>query len=225
MCLRVVLNQPTLTPDAGVLPKNQPAMRWCAYPGERLAKKTWFEVNGNPLDEYYSDAYNFYREYQVQPNKMAGWNRCMGQEMAHKGHMTQANWVNNNSAPAAGDHRFVAEVVDGNQTPSGQKPQDSTGQLELFIPLLFWFNKDPRLSVPSVSIPYGQRFINVELASREELVNLYPRGTGTWAAPNGTLTNTKDVEQVELYINNILQNMDSPGPVKPISIFTEIKSI
>ena len=60
--------------------------------------------------------------------------------------------------------------------------------MELFVPLLFWYNKDVRLAVPSVAIPYGQRFINIELAQAYELVGLVPRGTGTWASPNGTLS-------------------------------------
>ena len=74
----------------------------------------------------------------------------------------------------------------------------------MFIPLLFWYNKDVRLAVPSVAIPYGQRFINIELATASELVGLVPRGAnlGNWAAPGGTLSEPSLVT-AELYINNI----------------------
>jgi hypothetical protein len=137
MVLHVKLKQPTLTVTAEAL-ADQPAMRWCAFPGERLMKKVQFEVNGNPLDEYSSTVYNFYREYCVPPHKKTGWYRCMGQQLPHHGYLNQADWVQSGLAPAAGAHRFAIDVTDGNQTPSAQKDQTEAGDLEMFIPLLFW---------------------------------------------------------------------------------------
>jgi hypothetical protein len=213
MVLHVKLRQPVLT-GTGTVSTN-PLMRWCAFPGERLMKKTQFEVNGNPLDEYLRDVYNLFRELHVGPNKRLAWDRCMGQEVAEKGFLDQPNWKLSGVANTAILHRTRTEVVSGAQTPTGQKDVAETGDLELFIPLLFWCNKDPRLAVPSVSIPYGQRFINVELAPQEELVNLVPRGTAggaipsaaDWAAPAGSLaTSTNLVRTLELYINNIFVN-------------------
>ena len=206
MVLHIKLKQPTLTVTTTVL-ADQPAMRWCAFPGERLMKRVAFEVNGNPLDEYSSTVYNFYREYCVPPNKQTGWYRCMGQQLPHHGYLNQADWAQSALAPAVGAHRFAVDVTDGAQTPSAQKDQTDAGDLEMFIPLLFWFNKDPRLAVPSVAIPYGQRFINVELASQEELVGLWPRGASTWASPGGSLDrSTNLIRTIELYINNIFVN-------------------
>jgi hypothetical protein len=64
--------------------------------------------------------------------------------------------------------------------------------------------KDVRLAVPSVAIPYGQRFIKASLAAGNKLVDLVPRGAGTWDAPLGELNYTGMLQSVELYINNIL---------------------
>ena len=91
------------------------------------------------------------------------------------------------------------------QTPTGQK--DVSVFKEMLIPLLFWCNKDIRLAVPSVAIPYGQRFIKVKLASGDKLVNLVPRGAnaGLWSDANigGSLNYDGMLRTVELYINNI----------------------
>lgn len=130
---------------------------------------------------------------------MTAWKRCVGQEEPEEGFLRQADWAAN--GVAAQDFRVAANVHTGNQTPTSQK----TASLELFVPLLFWYNKDIRLAVPSVAIPYGQRFINIELATAAELVGLVPRGTGTWLLPNGTLSDPV-LSQVELYINNIFVN-------------------
>jgi hypothetical protein len=102
---------------------------------------------------------------------------------------------------------MVAQTAIGNQTPTGQKDQSGFSNLEMFIPLLFWYNKDVRLAVPSVAIPYGQRFININLATLSQLVGVVPRGAGTWAAPNGSITeSTPTLNTIELYINNILNH-------------------
>ena len=43
-----ILSQPTVTVTANTSASDTPAMRWCAWPGERLLKKVQQEVNGNP---------------------------------------------------------------------------------------------------------------------------------------------------------------------------------
>jgi hypothetical protein len=217
MIVHAVISQPTLTVGTGAV-SDQNLMRWCNYPGERLLKNVKFEVNGNPLDEYTSEATNFHREFCVQPNKQTGWNRCVGQEEVEQGQLDQPDWVNNGVASSSIGSRTCVQTKSGLQTPTGQsatvKPVSSAGDVEMFIPLLFWCNKDPRLSVPSVAIPYGQRFINIELASQDELVGLVGRGSNQ-AAPyvdsiktaDGTLTTDSAVlKTIELYINNIFVN-------------------
>lgn len=122
--------------------------------------------------------------------------------------------------------RGAIQAVDGPQTPKYQQPQ-----LEVWNRLSFWFNLDARLSVPSVAIPYGQRFITIDLATQAELMQEFPgifvqqtinnssntvgiaattdnnafiRNFRPWWS-GGTLT-TAALSNVELYINNIFVN-------------------
>ena len=192
------LSQPTITSTASAT-YDGPAVRWANYFGERMLKKVQQEVNGNPLDEYTLHATVCHREYRVAPNKLLSWQRCVGQEVPEDGFIRQADWAF--SGQDNQTSRVHAKVSVGAQTPSGNK----SGSLEVFIPLLFWYNKDVRLAVPSVAIPFGQRYINIELATQDELVNLVPRGAGTWSSPNGSLS-TVALSNVELYINNIFMN-------------------
>jgi hypothetical protein len=46
--------------------------------------------------------------------------------------------------------------------------------LDLWVPLIFWFNKDPRLSIASVSIPYGQRFITIDIEQQNNILFTAP---------------------------------------------------
>lgn len=63
----------------------------------------------------------------------------------------------------------LEQYVNGPQTPKPTQPA-----LELWHKLKFWFNDDVRLSVPSVSIPYGQRFITMDLVASSSLIYEVP---------------------------------------------------
>ena len=190
MALYVVLDAPviTTTGTGGTLP----VMRWCDYPGIRLLKKVSFDVNGNPLDSYTADAALFHSKFLVPPNKRIGWDKCMGQQSRKKGWLTPSTL-----ASAVPDtSRVWVDVSTGPQTPMGA-PQ----ALTMFIPLLFWFNLDPRLAIPSVAIPHGQRFITLTLETAANLFYVIERNGGT-----GTTFTTPNISQFALYINNIFVN-------------------
>lgn len=211
MVVHIILDQPSIKNVSGLNDQDKNLFRWCSYPGERILKNVKFEVNGNPLDEYNTDATNFHREFLVQPNKEVGWNRCVGQEEVESGYVDQPNWINSGVSSSNITYRNVVQSKSGAQTPTGVK----TGKLELFVPLLFWCNKDPRLSVPSVAIPYGQRFITLELAQQSELVDIVGRGInggdskyleGTVEAGGALSFANNAISKIELYINNIFVN-------------------
>jgi hypothetical protein len=42
------------------------------------------------------------------------------------------------------------------------------------INVIFWFNRDPRLSIASVSIPYGQRFITIDIENQNNILFTAP---------------------------------------------------
>jgi hypothetical protein len=190
MALFVKFNPLEYTPTNAA--PNQNVFRYCDYPGERLMQKVTFDVNGNPLDEYTADVYNFHRQFNVQPNKRVAWDRLMGQESPVEAYLDQESLVQPSS-------RVKIDYYDGFQTPKGEHPA-----LSVMVPLLFWFNKDPRLAVPSVAIPYGQRFISISLAKSSDLVELVvpPGADGN----DGGVLPALTVAECSLFINNIFVN-------------------
>ena len=125
--------------------------------------------------------------------------------------------------------RECIQAVDGPQTPKYQQPQ-----MEIWNKLRFWFNDDARLSIASVSIPFGQRFITVDIAHQNliafEFPGLYIRQVNDSTDPAlvapipasdlsgvirtvsyrpfvsaGTVSDIS-LSRVELYVNNIFVN-------------------
>lgn len=163
-------------------------VRYCEFPGQRLFKKVKFEVNGNPLDEYTAEAYIYHQKFKVIPCKQVGWKRLVGQEIPHDSYsdLMSINGVSSYKAPvglvdvnaaavtgapvnASITARKLQQFVFGAQTPQATQPA-----LNLWIPLIFWFNKDPRLSIASVSIPYGQRFITIDVELQSNILFVAP---------------------------------------------------
>ncbi len=111
--------------------------------------------------------------------------------------------------------REFMQIVNGPQTPKPVQPP-----LEIWNKLRFWFNEDVRLSIPSVSIPFGQRYITIDLASQSDLLfespSIFVKKVETSLAGDTTVTytpyfrangiNDVTVENIELYINNIFVN-------------------
>jgi len=214
-------------------------VRWCEFPGERLYHKVDMAVNGNPLDEYWTDTVNMLRKFTIGADKLHGYKQLVGQETELVGYggpracpLVDANvsptlplnsgphgpagpvlgskenvgqtpaefmsshlggnfasnqWTNNETntgaqrtpgaigigpnvaSPYAHVNRLKFTAVDGPQTPKYWQPP-----MEIWNRLWFWFNRDVRLSVPSVSIPYGQRFVNCKLDVQTNLLFEYP---------------------------------------------------
>jgi hypothetical protein len=190
MALYVKFKQAVYTPVETA--PNQDVFRYCDYPGERLLQEVAFEVNGNPLDKYDATVYNFHRQFVVQPNKRKGWDRLVGQETPVEAYLQQESLVQPSS-------RVKLDVCCGYQTPQGAHPA-----LEVMVPLLFWFNQDPRLAVPSVSIPYGQRFINITLAKSSDLIELVTPA-GASGGDTGDVP-VLSIDECSLFINNIFVN-------------------
>lgn len=195
MVLHVNIKPPT-TSFTGTRAQNSDVVLYkhCDYPGERLLQQTSFEVNSNPLDAYSYDTYVLHRQFKVSCDKLAGWRRCMGQESPDVAEFTPS-LTQTTDAPITA--RTKAEIFDGYQTY-----KTSHDALNLWIPLLFWFNTDPRLAFPSVSVPYGQRFINFQLAKASDIYRaiINPASTTALTAP---VLSTPQVNTFDLYINNL----------------------
>lgn len=199
MCIHVVLenlhpvdqtahlSDPPGPPDNAVLPLVHDQVRYCDFPGERLLQNVSFEVNNNPLDQYTTDDYVMYRQFMLSTDKQLGYNRNVGQQ-----DILQGSLYHN---PGSEQFAEVKYFTNGAQTW-----RDTQTRLEMWIPLLFWFNLDPALSIPSVAIPYGQRFINTRLAPSALICEgkSYSGGSGAFVEP--------EFARYELVINNIFVN-------------------
>ena len=170
--------------------------RHCDYPGERIFDEVRFEVNSNPIDSYTSESYVLHRQFHVPQDKLVAWDRCMGQE---RGSMATAALHEDNTqgiAPVTAHTR--TEVFNGYQT---FKPAHQ--DLNMWIPLLFWFNQDARLAFPSVSVPYGQRFITFRLTQAANIYHAIVNPSCNSTTLEAPTLSSPQISTFDLYINNM----------------------
>lgn len=158
-------------------------VRWTAFPGHRIVEHTEMRVSGNPIDEYYNDNYTAHYDLEVDNAHKTTWKRCVGQQVPYEGTLVPD--------PSVDEINEVRQFVDGPQTFKHTQPE-----LDLWIPTLFWFNKDPAYALPNRIISHGHNTITFSLADVNEMVS-YARinGTGSFVQPTITM--------FELYVNHI----------------------
>jgi hypothetical protein len=196
MVLNVVINTPTTGYSGTSVDASDCVLyQHCEYPGERLLEETRFEINSNPIDSYENTSYVFHRQFMVPPHKRVAWDRCMGQEQSSVATVAVPDTTSVTTAPVT--QRTKLDVYNGYQTLKESHPN-----LNLWIPLLFWFNTDPRLAFPSVAVPYGQRFLIFRLTAASNLFRAIINPAATTSLTSPTYS-TPQVSTFDLYINNL----------------------
>ena len=163
-------------------------VKYCNFLGHKIFKKVKFISNNIILDEYTSEDYNFHYQFKVPDHKKNAWKKCMGQEIPVMGNLT--------ADPLFQDFRQQIPILNGPQT---LKSEHST--VELFIPLLFWF-QDPKLSIPNITLPFGQTFLEFDIALKDEIC-----ACADFALDGGLFEIPKMID-FHLYTNHIYLNPD-----------------
>jgi hypothetical protein len=162
----------------------QDKVRYYEMLGHRLLKKTTFSIGNQILDSYTNEKYNIHYQYNVTSDKESSYLKCIGQETPKLGYLT--------ADPLVDEVREYKYFGDGNQTFKTVQPQ-----VELWIPLLFWF-KDIKNSFPNFLINYGQTNIEIDLESADKLIT-----NANYSGSPEPLHNELKLTECSLYINHI----------------------
>jgi len=161
--------------------------KYTTYLGHRLLEQVRFKINGNPIDEYGTEEYNVYYEFEVPTDKATGYLRNIGQEVPELAYFTPD--------PTVDEYREVKYFANGPQTFKA-----THDRVEMWIPLLFEFNRRMESSLPNVAIPYGQTDIEIKFAPLDVIADgvTYDAVLGG----NGVIIEPT-IKVCELYINHI----------------------
>ena len=160
------------------------AFRWLNWIGHVLIKTAEVRIGGQKIDKHYGEWLHIWNELSQKYEKQAGYAEMVGNVPK----LTQINSTNNSSTAI------------------------NTGEYTLFIPLQFWFCKNPGLALPLIALQYHDIVINFEFRTLKECIWATSQtGPSTYASSTGSDvigTTGNSLSNVNLYVDYIYLDVD-----------------
>merc|ERR1711970_129393 len=115
--------------------------RWLNHLGHVLVKYAEVEIGGQRIDKHYGDWLHIWNELSQEAGKKVGY----------------ANMIGN--VPAL------------TQLTTGDAATSVVPEMDLYIPLEFWFCRNPGLALPLIALQYHEVKINIEFRALSELTD------------------------------------------------------
>ncbi len=135
--------------------------RWLDYPGEQLIAQVEVEIGGQRIDRQYGDSMHIWNQLTMTAEQQRGYFKMIG-------NTTQLTFITD---PSFSD---VDGPCDSQAPRQVCAPRNALPETTLYIPLQFWFNTNPGLSLPLIALnTVGQKSIHPkepELFFRENML-------------------------------------------------------
>jgi hypothetical protein len=149
--------------------------RWLDYPGEQLISMVEVEIGGQRIDRQYGDWMHIWNQLTLTAEQERGYNKMIGQT-------TQLTYLID---PSFAD---VDSACASNDVPAAVcAPRNALPETTLYIPLQFWFCRNPGLALPLIALQYHEVRINLELRPSDEVLFAVSTLTSNAPDPNNGL--------------------------------------
>ena len=167
LCYRTYLQVTLPEINQGMNTTNTVYARWLNYIGEQLIAQVEVEIGGQRIDRQYGDWMHIWNQVTMSQEQKRGYFKMIG-------NTTQLTYITdptfaNVSGPCA-----------ANGSPQQVcAPRNALPETTLYIPLLFWFCRNPGLALPLIALQYHEVKINIDFR---------PIGECLWAVSSLTST-------------------------------------
>ena len=172
--------------------------RWLDFPGEHLCDLVEVEIGGQRIDRQYSDWMHIWCQLTMSKEQERGYYKMIG-------HTTQLTYLC--------DPSFAS--IDGpcsdNTTPSNVcAPRNALPETTLYIPLQFWFCRNPGLALPLIALQYHEVKIIIEIRHLDQMLwavkTLYPGAVTTDLKSTGPYN--QSLVSASLFVDYIFLDTD-----------------
>tara|TARA_B100000035_G_scaffold87936_1_gene73910 strand:+ start:1924 stop:3522 length:1599 start_codon:yes stop_codon:yes gene_type:complete len=170
--------------------------RWLDYVGEQLIAQVEVEIGGQRIDRQYGDWMHIWNQVTMTSEQQRGYFKMIG-------NTTQLTYITDPTFAS------VSGPCAANGAPTQVcAPRNALPETTLYVPLLFWFCRNPGLALPLIALQYHEVKINLDLR---------PLGECLWAvnslsATSGTQSVTTAYQQslvaASLYVDYIFLDTD-----------------
>jgi hypothetical protein len=122
--------------------------RWLDYPGEQLIDQVEVEIGGQRIDRQYGQWMHIWNQLTMTKEQEAGYNKMVGHTTALT-YLTDPHYADIDTPCAADGKTQVCE------------PRKALPATTLYVPLQFWFCRNPGLALPLIALQYHEVKINI----------------------------------------------------------------
>ena len=179
--------------------------RWLDYPGEQLISMVEVEIGGQRIDRQYGDWMHIWNQLTLTAEQERGYNKMVGQT-------TQLTYLVD---PSFAD---VDSACANNTVPAAVcAPRNALPETTLYVPLQFWFCRNPGLALPLIALQYHEVRINLELRPSDEVLFAVTSLDGKSESPGAVSAGTsvkdavsyqKSLVAASLYVDYVFLDTD-----------------
>jgi len=171
--------------------------RWLDFPGEQLISQVEVEIGGQRIDRQYGDWMHIWNQLTLSKEQERGYYKMVGQT-------TQLTYIT--------DPKF-ADV----DTPCGTgtgvphnvcAPRNALPETTLYVPLQFWYCRNPGLALPLIALQYHEVKINLDLRPIDECLWAVSDLSGATVSPKSTDAYQNSLVAASLYVDYVFLDTD-----------------
>jgi hypothetical protein len=124
--------------------------RWLDFPGEQLIAQVEVEIGGQRIDRQYGDWMHIWNQLTMPADQQRGYHQMVG-------NTTQLTYITD---PSFADISGPCAAAGGPSQVCA--PRKALPETTLYVPLMFWFCRNPGLALPLIALQYHEVKINID---------------------------------------------------------------
>jgi hypothetical protein len=170
--------------------------RWLDFIGEQLVAMVEVEIGGQRIDRQYGDWMHIWNQVTLTAEQQRGYFKMIGNTTALT-YITDPQFANINGpcSSASGPSQVCA-------------PRNALPETTLYIPLLFWFSKNPGLALPLIALQYHEVKINVDIRQLGECLWAVSSLSATSGIQSVPIAYQQSLVAASLYVDYIFLDTD-----------------
>ena len=129
--------------------------RWLDFPGEQMISQVEVEIGGQRIDRQYGDWMHIWNQLTLTSEQSRGYNKMVG-------NTTQLTFITD---PSFND---VDGPCESNAPRQVCAPRNALPETTLYVPLQFWYCRNPGLALPLIALQYHEVKINLDIRPIDE---------------------------------------------------------
>ena len=170
--------------------------RWLNWVGHNLINNVYVEIGGQQIDKHYAEWLHIWNELTQEPGKQAGYAEMVGNVPSLVNLLVQ------------GGEPCDASCVTNTEPNALNEVANCAPEYTLYIPLQFWFNRNPGLALPLIALQYHEVKIWLEFEQLSNLCFDYSTASASYQHTIRDRVATSGLVSASLYVDYIYLDTD-----------------